>query len=214
MSKKKGLIAEHAPGKRSEDRGKGAYHMSETKHTPDWWGIIAKVAIKEDYAMQEQKKCDAAPKMYDALKDTMEVMRRFRDMCPKEYDDMTRYIGIEWATMWDNNTAALRQLTKHEGKVELGTSEIVYHGPVGMIRIKPHPMIKGGEFIMGNAEKNAKRVGASDVTFNLGVEGQNERFLLELANSAGFEIRTMWDQGVFLRKPRGWVKGTNIVNSN
>ena len=51
---------------------------------------------------------NAAPKMYDALKDTMEVMRRFRDMCPKEYDDMTRYIGIEWATMWDNNKAALK----------------------------------------------------------------------------------------------------------
>jgi len=118
-----------------------------------------------------------------------------------------------WADL-NNNTAALRQLTKHEGKVELGTSELVYHGPVGLIRIMPHAMVKGGEFFMGSCSRNAKRVGASDVTFNLGVEGQNARFLMELSNSAGFEIRTMWDQGVFLRKPRGWVKGTAIVNSN
>ena len=62
---------------------------------------------------------NAAPKMYEALKDTMEVMRRFRDMCPKEYDDMTRYIGIEWATMWDNNKAALKAAGGDNGNLHL-----------------------------------------------------------------------------------------------
>jgi hypothetical protein len=37
--------------------------------------------------------------------------------------------------------------------------------------------------------------------------------LRELPDSAGFEIRVMWDQFMILRKPKGWTKLINIVNS-
>jgi hypothetical protein len=120
-----------------------------------------------------------------------------------------------WSNL-NNDTAALRRLTKNEGRVELGAQSIVYHGPTGPLEIIPDAMVKGGEaFIMDFSE--FRRVGASDVTFNLpGVDGkiQNDRFFRELADSAGFEIRSFWDQGLINRKPRTICKVTLIVNSN
>jgi hypothetical protein len=120
-----------------------------------------------------------------------------------------------WSNL-NNDTAALRRLVKNEGRVELGAQSIVYHGPTGPLEIVPDPMCKGGEaFIQDFSE--FRRVGASDVTFNLpGVDGkmQNDRFFRELSDSAGFEIRSFWDQGIVLRKPRTLCKVTGIVNSN
>lgn len=120
-----------------------------------------------------------------------------------------------WSNL-NNDTAALRRLVKNEGKVELGAQSIVYHGPTGALEIVPDPMCKGGEaYILDFSE--FRRVGASDVTFNLpGVDGkmQNERFFRELADNAGFEIRSFWDQGIICRKPRTICKVTDITNSN
>lgn len=120
-----------------------------------------------------------------------------------------------WSNL-NNDTAALRRLVKNEGRVELGAQSIVYYGPTGALEIVPDAMCKGGEaFILDFSE--FRRVGASDVTFNLpGVDGKiaNDRFFRELADSAGFEIRSFWDQGIILRKPRTLCKVTGIVNSN
>ncbi|HVK87947.1 MAG TPA: hypothetical protein VM513_27695 [Kofleriaceae bacterium] len=120
-----------------------------------------------------------------------------------------------WSNL-NNDTAALRRLTKNEGRVELGAQSIVYHGPTGPLEIVPDAMCKGGEAFIQDFDEY-RRVGASDVTFNLpGVDGkiQNDRFFRELADNAGFEIRSFWDQGIILRKPRTLCKVTDIVNSN
>lgn len=116
-----------------------------------------------------------------------------------------------WADL-NNNVAALRRLTEHSGKVEIGTEKITYHGPTGPLEIMAHPFIKQGEaFILDFAQ--FKRVGASDLTFNLGIGEQNDKFLNELADKAGFEIRCLWDLALICRRPRSMCKVTSIVNS-
>lgn len=118
-------------------------------------------------------------------------------------------------TDFNNNHAALRRYTDStKGGVDMGTKKITYYSNAGSsIEIVSHPMVKQGEAFMGHVSQ-ATRGGASDITFNLNKEtGQNARFLRELADSAGFEIRIYWDQFMILRKPKTWLKMTNIVNS-
>ncbi len=119
-----------------------------------------------------------------------------------------------WTDLNDNVASVKRFLDKQgDSEATFGTDEIVYKGPTGNIRIVAHPMVKQGEAFMGSCEQNAKMVGASKPTFDLGVEGQNTRFLRELENNAGFEIRIFWDLGIILPKPRGWVKISGIANA-
>ena len=127
--------------------------------------------------------------------------------------DVTCYVSTATWTDINNNAAALRRLNEASARVEFGSRDVIYHGPSGRIRILAHAMIKGGEAYMGDPKENAVRIGATDLTFNLGIQGQNQRFLRELADSAGFEVRCLWDQGLILPRPRGWVQLTNIVNS-
>jgi hypothetical protein len=120
------------------------------------------------------------------------------------------FIGtLVWADL-NNDVAALRQFVdSQKAGVELGTQKITYYGPNGIIEIVPHPMIKTGEAFLGDTKK-MKRVGTTDLTFNLGVEGQNSRFLRELENNAGFEFRCLWDQATVITQPRAWTKITGI----
>jgi hypothetical protein len=125
---------------------------------------------------------------------------------------LTALVSIQTWSDLNNNTAALRRLPENKGKVELGAESIVYHGPTGPLEITPHPFVKGGEAFILDLKK-FRRVGASDLTFNLGIPGQADRFLRELSDSAGFEIRCLWDLGLICRRPRSMTKITNINNS-
>lgn len=119
-----------------------------------------------------------------------------------------------WSDL-NNDTAAIRRLVKNEGTVELGAKNIIFHGPTGPLEIIPDALTKGGEFFVVDFAE-FRRVGATDVTFNLpGVDGKiaNDRFFRELADNAGFEIRSFWDQALICRKPRTICKGTGVVNS-
>lgn len=119
-----------------------------------------------------------------------------------------------WSDL-NNDTAALRRIPKNEGRVELGAETIIYHGPTGPVEIECDPLTKGGEALIEDLTEY-RRVGCSDVTFNLpGTDGKitNDRFFRELADNAGFEIRSFWDQGIVNRKPRTMSKITGIVNT-
>lgn len=126
-----------------------------------------------------------------------------------------RISPMTWADL-NNNTAALKRIAeKGGGKVELGASELIYHGVTGPMRISAHPMIKGGEAFVGMPKK-VVRGGVTDITFQYASsvrEGQATRFLRELENSNGFEFRGMWDNFLIIPKPRAWVKITGITNS-
>ncbi len=136
--------------------------------------------------------------------------------CPPMKEEVCAYVSPMTWTDLNNNTAALRRYAEStKGSVDLGTGEISYYSNVGTrIKIKSHPMVKGGDTFIGFPSL-ADRGGATEPTFDLNKgTGQNPRFLLELSGNAGFEIRTMWDEFLILRKPKGWVKVTDIVNSN
>lgn len=118
-------------------------------------------------------------------------------------------------TDFNNNHAALRRHTEStRGGVDLGTKKITYYSNAGSsIEIVSNPLVKQGEAFMGYMSQ-ATRGGASEPTFNLNKgTGQQERFLRELADNAGFEIRVYWSQFLILRKPKCFVKLINIVNS-
>ncbi len=121
---------------------------------------------------------------------------------------------MTWADL-NNNIAALRRYAESQkGSADLGTGKITYYSNVGsMIEIVSHPMIKGGEgFIFFPSV--AVRGGVSEPNFSLGKDtGGADRFLLELASSAGFEIRHWWDQFLILRTPKSCIKLTDIVNT-
>lgn len=118
-----------------------------------------------------------------------------------------------WADL-NNNTVALRRLTENTGKVQLGTRKIEYYGAAGLMRIIPHPMVKAGEAFVGSLSKNFKRVGITDLSWGVGSGvGQNDRMLYEISGKAGLGCRLIWDQAPFAKKPRGWTKITDVVNS-
>lgn len=135
--------------------------------------------------------------------------------CGLSEDPLEAYVSpLTWGDL-NNNTAALRRLTKNEGTVEIGAQEIRYYGVTGSMKITPHPMVKNGECFIGMSDY-VERGGVTDITFEYAStvqEGQATKFLRELENSNGFEFRGMWDNFLIIRKPRSWVKVTGIVNS-
>lgn len=135
--------------------------------------------------------------------------------CGLSEEPIEAYISpMTWSDL-NNNTAALRRLTRNEGTVEIGAQAITYYGVTGATKIIPHPMVKGGEAFCVMPEY-IERGGVSDITFEYADsvrEGQPSKFLRELENSNGFEFRGMWDNFLLVRKPRSAVKLTGIVNS-
>lgn len=116
-----------------------------------------------------------------------------------------------WADL-NNDHAALRRFAEStKGSLDLGTNQITYYGPNGTIKITPHPMVKEG-YAYGLQTNRWERVGSTDLTFNLGVDGSQERFIQELGENAGVEIRCYWDQALLCRAPARQVVMTNIVN--
>lgn len=122
--------------------------------------------------------------------------------------------GVSIATWADlnNDAAAIRREMENKGRVEFGSKKIVYHGPSGIINIEPVKLMKNGEAHLV-AFETLKRLGESDVSFNIPGVGQNQRMLRELADSAGFEIRCLWDQCLMPEMPRALCKVDSIVNS-
>jgi len=126
--------------------------------------------------------------------------------------DLVALTSVKTFENLNSDVAGLRRYVEASNTAELGVEGIKYHYSGGTIEILPHICVKAGEAFVGSLD-NIKRVGASDITFSLGVEGQQERFLRELADASGFEVRVMWDQACIIPKPRGWCKISGIVNS-
>lgn len=130
--------------------------------------------------------------------------------------DLTCYVSTATWSDLNDDIAALRQFhsTTRSG-ADLGTrgddNAIKYYGPSGEVKLVPHPLVKQGEAFLLDP-KCFKRIGATDTTFDLGIEGQQNRFFRELADSAGFELRCYWNQGLICEKPAAQTKITGIVN--
>lgn len=79
----------------------------------------------------------------------------------------------------------------------IGTNKIVYVAPTGEVTVQLYKFMKQGEaFLFGNGL--VKRGGASDVTFR---GDGSQYFLNEVSGAAGYEIRCISNQAVFIETP-------------
>lgn len=107
--------------------------------------------------------------------------------------------------------AALRRHgDKAGGKVTQGNESIEFYSQTGVLTIKPHIYVKGGEAFALPLDE-CMRVGASDITFEM-PDGKGQIFR-HMEDKAGLEIRCYWNQSFFTRKPAFCVKYTGITNS-
>lgn len=127
---------------------------------------------------------------------------------------MTFYVSPYTWTDIMNDTAALRRTASGDGgSLVLGHDRIGFKGVGGDIDIVSHPLVKAGE-AFGLLPAKWKRIGSSDLTFRLGVEGQGEGFYKEMPDAAGYELRNFWHQGIICCAPAQNVKITGIVNNS
>ena len=117
-----------------------------------------------------------------------------------------------WADL-NTDHAALRRLAETtKTDLDLGTQGITYYGTNGTVEIKSHPMLYAGRGL-GFVPKHFKRIGSSDVTFNLPNHPQG-RFFRELTSSAGYELRVWFDQATICTRPAQQLYITDIVNDS
>jgi len=115
-----------------------------------------------------------------------------------------------WTDLLNDLQALRRYADDIRSEVETGSNSIKFYGMSGTMEIVPHPMVKAGEAFIVPLD-TVYRIGSTDLTFRLPDAGP-DRFVRQLTDSAGFEIRCYFDQGIICRAPAKTVKITNIVN--
>jgi hypothetical protein len=92
--------------------------------------------------------------------------------------------------------------------LELGSSSAKLMGNCGTIEVIPHLYVKDGDaFVFPRSA--LKRVGATDVTFNL--PGRGDEFFLHVPDAAGFELRCYSNQALFSPMPAKLTKLASIT---
>lgn len=127
-------------------------------------------------------------------------------------EDVTVMVSpVTWNNL-NSDQAALRVYDGKDGQLEAnnGFEAIVYHGLNGKIKVIANSLVKEGEaFIF--PEKKLKRVGASDISFEL--PGSQGKIFLHLQDKNAVEMRLYANQALFVECPAMCVKITGIVNS-
>ena len=121
-------------------------------------------------------------------------------------EKVTCYINPEKFTPLSVNEAALR---RHGGEKDAvnGYESIKFYSSNGEIEIIPHPFVKWGDaFIL--PLKRVKRIGATDVTFNM--PGRGDEIFLHIQDETCYEMRAMADQAIFVETPAKCVKMSGI----
>lgn len=117
-------------------------------------------------------------------------------------EDTTAIVSPKCFEVLNDDVAALRKYDSSYSTKEgvNGVEEIKYHGQSGVLTIMPHLFQKDGQaFVV--AEKEWRRIGATDLTFiNRGVNGE-EKLVLELPNSPAAEMRCMFHGALFCEAP-------------
>lgn len=126
--------------------------------------------------------------------------------------DYTFYLNPKTWTDSNNDLAALRRYAdKAGGMIEQGAQSIQYFSHTGNIELKPHIFAKPGETV-GIPKNKFKRIGSTDITFN--IPGSNDNFFDQLPDNAGYGLRCFFDQAVFTNCPNLCLLINNIVNSD
>lgn len=117
-------------------------------------------------------------------------------------EDTTAIVSPKCFEVLNDDVAALRKYDSSYSTKEgvNGVEEIKYHGQSGTLTIMPHLFQKNGQAHI-IAEKEWKRVGATDLTFiNRGANGE-DKLILELPNSPAAEMRCMFHGALFCEAP-------------
>lgn len=120
-----------------------------------------------------------------------------------------------WTDINNDEAANRRYVSDKGGEFVNGADRLTYYGPNGdTLTIMQHPMVKAGEAYVVNLD-DWRRIGSSEPTFRLpGNTGLSDRFVTDLPEAMGFQIKRWWDQAVICRYLARQVKITNIVNSS
>ncbi len=114
----------------------------------------------------------------------------------------------------NNDHAALRRFADStKSGLDLGTKNIEYYGVNGgVIRLRPHPMVKAGDAFCAPFGR-LRRIGSTDITFALEGTGAADKpaFFRTLTDAAGFELRCYWDQALIMTTPAKGVYGSGIT---
>jgi hypothetical protein len=96
-------------------------------------------------------------------------------------------------------------------QIDRGTMELTFYSPVGKTTIKPHPIVKRGDYFSVRSGK-WKRVGSSDPTFEVAGEG---RMLHDLQDYPGKELREMAFNTWFTPRPAasGYLDGITFMGT-
>lgn len=123
---------------------------------------------------------------------------------------MTLFVSpFSWAD-FNNDLSALRRYaesTKRE--MDIGTTSLRFYSQTGELEVISHPMVKAGDAFMLQLP-TWKRIGSTDVTFRIPDAGP-DRFLVQLSDNAGFEIRCNFDLGLICKMPARNGKIKNIL---
>lgn len=124
---------------------------------------------------------------------------------PVSYGAEGEYVAVVAPRAFEvlnSDLAALRMLDKSYdgGRGENGFGSLKYRFQNGSLEIMAHPLQKDGLVHVFNPSE-CKRIGATDLTF-ITRKGTEEVLVLELANSAGSEMRCYANQALFIEAPR------------
>ncbi len=126
-------------------------------------------------------------------------------------EDVTVLVSTYTWTDLMNTLGSNRRFNDNFGNKEMpsGSNSIKFYGLNGAMEIVPHPMVKAGDAFVVPMNR-CLRIGSTDITFRLPDAGP-DRFVRQLTDQAGFEIRNYFDQGLIITHPARCVKIKNIT---
>lgn len=127
--------------------------------------------------------------------------------------DMDLFISIATFNNMNADQSALRvyDSSYRQDQTESGSSKIVFHGPSGKLTLRPHLYMMDG-YAVGVPMSTLKRIGSSDVTFQLPGKPDGEIFL-HIPDKSGYEIRNWTEQAIYTNSPCWGVGFSGIVNT-
>ncbi len=126
-------------------------------------------------------------------------------------EDVTVLVSTYTWTDLMNSLGSNRRFNDNFGNKEMpsGSNSIKFYGLNGAMEIVPHPMVKASDTFIVPMNR-VLRIGSTDITFRLPDAGP-DRFVRQLTDQAGFEIRNYFDQGMIITHPARCVKISNIA---
>jgi hypothetical protein len=132
----------------------------------------------------------------------------------KGLDEKATFFGNPktWGNICSDQAALRKFDVQYKPAVaENGFRTLSFYSQNGEIEVVPHTMIKEGEAFIVPMDR-FKKIGATDVTFQVPGRGQDE-FFKHMEAKAGYELRAYANLALFCEGPGLCTKVINIVNT-